>query len=462
MSRISYRSFSIPDDDGRILDRLRGLEQIISAELIRQVLFATGRTNPRACALTHEITFWVILAMGILTDLPIRQVFKHARRLRHGEPTPARSSLCEARQRLGVEPLRELFDRLVRPLATPETPGAFFRGRRLMAFDGTILDAPDSDANAAAFDRANGGRGEGAFPQVRKVSLVELGTHCEVALAVGGWQDGERELALTLAKRIPDDALLLVDRGFYSYDFWKTLDSQGVALIARVKSPLVLKPVQELADGSFLAWIYPDSHARQQQRDGILVRVIEYTLDDPQRVGHGEMHRQITNVLDPDELPALEWVILYHERWEIELVYDEQKTHQDPIRAEKPAHLRSQTPEGVHQEVLALSLGHYVTRALMVQAAQERKIDPDRLSFKGCLQILRCRLPEGTGQTEVSWQQWLRGLVWEMSQEIIEPRRNRVNPRVVKRKMSKYARKRPHHRHLPPLRKTFAETVVIP
>ena len=106
------------------LDRLAGLEQIISAEAVRQALAATGRTNPRRCKLTHEIVCWVVLAMGLSTDLPIRQVFKHARRLRVGEKTPHRSSLCVARQRLGVAPVRHLFQQVVRPLARPEHPGA--------------------------------------------------------------------------------------------------------------------------------------------------------------------------------------------------------------------------------------------------------------------------------------------------------------------------------------------------
>src|SRR4051812_22758433 len=128
---------------------------------------------------------WVVLAMGLFTDLPIRQVFKHARRLRRGEASPHRSSLCVARQRLGVEPVKHLFGRIVRPLARPETPGAFYRDMRLMGIDGTVLDVPDSEANAAAFARPSAGdRGPGAFPQVRKLSLVELGTHVEVALAV--------------------------------------------------------------------------------------------------------------------------------------------------------------------------------------------------------------------------------------------------------------------------------------
>jgi hypothetical protein len=156
------------DDTGRVLDRLAGLEQIIRPADIQQALKATNRVNTRRCRLTHEIVLWVVLAMGLFTELPIRQVFKHARRLRHGEPSPHRSSLCVARQRLGVAPVRFLFTQIVRPLATPETPGAFYRGMRLMGIDGTVEDVPDSPANAAAFARPSAGpRGEGAFPQRR-------------------------------------------------------------------------------------------------------------------------------------------------------------------------------------------------------------------------------------------------------------------------------------------------------
>ena len=285
------------DDAGRVLDRLAGLEHIISSETVRQALLNCGRVNGRACTLTHEVMLWVVLAMGVLTDLPIRQVFKHARRLRVGEDTPARSSLCEARHRLGVEPVRQVFRRVVRPLATPETPGAFYRGFRLVGCDGTVMDAPDSEANAAAFHRATGSRGEGAFPQVRKVSLVEIGTHVEFAFAAGGWQDSENALAELLFDQVPADALLLEDRGFFSYSAWKKLLARKLQLLVRVK--------QETFD------------------------------------------------------------------------------------------------------------------------------------------------------------QWYAGLLWEMQKEIIEPRRNRINPRVIKRKMSKWMKKRPEHRHIPPLKKRFAETVVM-
>ena len=453
-----------PDESGRILDRLTGLEQIIPPEAVRQALEDSDLRPQRSCKLTHEVICWVVLAMGILTDLPISQVFKFARRLRAGEPTPHRSSLCVARRRLGIAPLRHLFERVVHPLARPETPGAFYRGHRLVGLDATVLDVPDSQANAAAFARPSGGaRGPGAFPQVRKVSLVELGTHVEFAFAVRSIAHGEQSMVGELLGHLTAEMLLLWDRNFFSYSLWKEVTSRGVMILARVKGNLTLKPIRELADGSYLAKVYPSPCDRQADRDGIVVRVIRYTLDDPQRVGHGEVHVLITSLLDADTYPATELIMLYHERWEQELVYDEQKAHQDPPRVTKPAHLRSETPAGVIQEIYALSLGHFVTRALMFEAAAEVGLDPDRLSFTGCLQILRCRLPECDSSTRGRLAEWYRGLLWEMQQERTddEVRRNRINPRVVKQKMKRFKKKRPEHRRVPPLKKTFAEAVVM-
>jgi hypothetical protein len=446
-------------EDGRVLDRLAGLEKVISPELVRQVLSATGRVNGRACELTHEVMLWVVLAMGLLTNMSIRQVFRHSRRLRPEEQSPARSSLCMGRQRLGLEPVRALHAAVVRPLATPDTPGAFYRQWRLMAFDGTVLDVPDSPANAC-WGRASGGRGEGAFPQVRKVSLVELGTHVEVALAIGGWHDDERTLARTLWDRLPPAALLLEDRGFFSYDDWKALHLR-VKLLVRLKSDLVLRPLRRLSDGSYLAKIYRASYYRQRDLDGIVVRVIEYTLDDPQRTGHGETHRLMTNLLDETEAPARELIGLYHQRWEEELVFDEQKTHQDPRRAEKPANLRSETPEGVQQELYALSLAHFVIRSLMFEAARPAQLDVDRLSFLGCFRILQCRLPECDSRTHDLLEAWYQALLAEIRAEQIPPRRNRINPRVIKRKMSKWAKKTSAHKRHPPLSKRFEQCIVM-
>src|SRR6266567_3544982 len=467
MSGKTPRVFEV-DQSGEVLDRLVGLHQFISPELIRQAVDETGRRNRCDCRLTHEIMLWIVLAMGILTDLPLRQVFKHARRLRKGEESPPRNTLCVARRRLGVAPLRFLFENLVRPLAAPETPGAFYKGRRLVGLDGTVLDLPDSPANAKAFGRPKGSRADGAFPQVHKLSLVELGTHAELAFVVKPCWRGEVNLVAGLQRHLQPDMLLLWDRGFLSYRLWKSVSATGTHILARVGCRLVLEPIKELADGSYLAKIYPRSYEREKDREGIVVRVIKYTLDDPQRVGHGQEHTLITTLLDAEQYPAVELILLYHERWEEELTFDEQKTHQDPPRPGKATQLRSETPAGVMQEIYALSLGHYLTRALMAQAAGREKLDPDRLSFIGCLRILRCRLPECDSRAPQTWQEWYEALLWEMSCERVDvkqtaagPQRpNRINPRVIKRKMSKWKKTRPQHRHLPPLQKSFAETIV--
>src|SRR4051812_28868533 len=242
------------DPSGRVLDRLAGLDQVIPPDAVRQALQDTGRVNPRRCTLTHEVVLRVVLAMGLLTDLPIRQVFKQARRLRVGEPSPHRSSLCVARQRLGVAPVRQLFSQVARPLGRPDTPGAFYRGFRLMGLDGTVYDVPDSPANAAAFSRPSAGpRGAGAFPQVKKLSLVELGTHAEVALVVKHGHCGERAMAEALLRHLRPEMLLLLDQGFYSYELWRKLTATGVKLLARVVKSMVLRPIRTLSDGSYLA-----------------------------------------------------------------------------------------------------------------------------------------------------------------------------------------------------------------
>lgn len=458
------RSTLAKDEAGRVLDKILLLEQVIGPGMVEQALQETACFDSRDCKLTREVTFWVILAAGILTNLPIRQVFKFARTLRFGETTPHRSSLCIARQRLGLAPVRRLFELLVRPLATLATRGAFHRHLRLVAIDGTVMNVPDSHANARAFGRCGGARGESAFPQVRKLSLVETGTHAELAFVVRGVKgvgNGETSLAPALFKHLHAGMLLLWDRGFFSFSLWKQALNRGVEILGRVPKNAVLKAIADLSDGSFLAKIYACSSLRNRDEGGIVVRVIRYKIDDPQRVGHQQVHVLITTLLDEKLDPARDVVMLYHERWEIELVYDEQKTHHDPRRAEKPANLRSETPLGVLQEIYALSLAHYAMRKVMHEAAVQADLDPDRLSFLGCLHILRTRMPECHAKTPAEMAEWYKSVLWEMSEERTDARRNRINPRVVKQKMSKFEKKKPEHRPIPPLQKTFEESVVV-
>lgn len=442
------------------LDRIAGLEKVISKEQIAAALKASSKMDSRSCVLTHEVMLWVVLAMGLFTDKPIRQVYRACRRLREGEKLPCRSALCTARQRLGSQPVVDLHRMVVRPLASQATPGAFYKGMLRVGIDGSVFDVPDCSAHQH-LGRSSGSRGEGAFPQVRKLSLVELGTHIEFALTYGGWHDSERTLFMNLVDSIPDGALLFLDAGFYSFELWKSLCFKH-NLLVRVQKSMVFQPLQELSDGSYLAKVYRSNWYRINDSGGILVRVIEYTLDDPQRTGHQEKHVLLTNLLESELFPAEELICEYHERWESELVFDEQKTHQDPVRAEKATNFRSETRDGLRQEIYALSLAHFVIRALMLNAAQRRGIDPDRLSFKACYQIIKTRLPEYHPEIRnVNLTDWANALIWELSQETNPPRRNRINPRVIKKKMSRWNKCRPEHRHQPPLKKQFHETVIM-
>ena len=442
------------------LDRITGLEKVISNSDITAALKTSAKADSRECTLSHRAMMWIVLAMGLFTDLPIRQVYKACRRIRAGEPLPSRSALCMARQRLGSEPLVNLHRRVVRPLATEETPGAFYNGMRKVSIDGSVFDVPDCNAHQH-LGRSSGSRGEGPFPQLRKLSLVELGTHVELGFTYGGWSSSERALFPQLVNSIPDDALLFLDAGFYSFELWNSLHSKHQLLVRGQKS-MAFNPLQVFQDGSYLANVYRSNWYRENDSDGILVRVIEYTIDDPQRTGHQEKHVLLTNLLDAELFPADELICEYHERWEAEIVFDEQKTHQDPTRAEKTTNFRSETSDGLKQEVYALSLAHYVIRALMFEAAQSQGIDVDRLSFKGCFQIIKTRLPEYNPELgKVHFDNWATTLLWEMGQETVPLQRNRINPRVIKRKMSRWKKCRPKHRRLPPLEKQFPDTIVM-
>ena len=249
--------------------------------------------------------------------------------------------------------------------------------------------------------------------------------------------------------------LLLWDRNFLNYASVSAVLARRAQRLARLTSHRVFAPIEGLADAPYLAKRYRNATDRRRDRNGIVVRIIAYTLDDPARSGAGERHRLLTTRLDAALDPATTLVCLYHERWEEELPIDELNTHQ----RERPV-LRSQPPAGVVQEVYGLLLAHFLVRVLMHDAATTQHLDPRRVSFTATLKILRCRLPE-CPPSPCGCQRWYRRLVQEVAEEVIAPRRNRVNPRVIKRKMSKWPKKRPAHHAFPQPTKPFAQAIVM-
>ena len=435
-------------------DRLRALQRIIPQAKVEEALAQCGQDRVKCRRLPGRFMVWFVIALGLCSGHSYRQIFRWLQPFQPGRMM-GRSTLCEARQRLGAGPLRRLALQVIQLLGTPQTPGAFYRGMRLMGVDGVVLDVADSPANERAFGRPGGGRAPGAWPQVRLLALCELGSHVLWRWLLKPVRRSELSMAPALLRLLQPDMLLLWDRNFLTHACVTGVYAQGAQLLARVSSGRVFEPLQRLSDGSYLAKLYPCYADRRRDRNGRVVRIIDYTLNDPQRPGAGQPHRLLTTLLDPELDPATTLICLYHERWEEELAFDEIKVH---LRTQPV--LRSQIPAGVVQEVYALLLAHYLLRVLMQEAAALRGLDPRRLSFTATVQILRTRLPECPACPPAT-EHWYQLRVQEVAEEVLPPRRNRSNPRVIKRKMSKWPKKRPRHRHWPQPTMTFQQAVVV-
>ena len=376
---------------------LEALETAIPDEAVEAAIERTGTRERRRRRLPTQVVVTLVVAMGLWASESMRHVLAEVvSGWREGTASdqttwqvPSTPAIVQARQRAGARLFRELFGAVARPIATPQTPGAFLGGLRLMAIDGTTIDVADTPENDRAFGRPTTKRGEGAFPQIRVLALIETGTHVICDAIIRPFATGEIPTALRLLRAVGPGMLLLWDRGFHSYEMVQTTLTQQAQFLGRTKKNIVLRPTEILADGSFLARIYPSPDARRRDEDGITLRVIEYALDTPDGPGQ-EKYRLITSLLDERAFPAEQLAATYHERWEIETTLDEVKVHQWA----HPRPLRSKHPREVVQEVYGLLLAHLAIRTVMYHAAGRDGVDPDRLSFTGALRVLRRAIPQ--------------------------------------------------------------------
>src|SRR3954468_6853345 len=303
-----------------------------------------------------------------------------------GESTAlaGKSAITKARIRLGIAPLRELFERVARPLAEPGLPGAWYRGRRLVS--GTTILVPDEPELEQRFGRPSSSRGPGAFPQARLLALIESGTHAIFAAAIGRYDTSEVALAPPLLERLRPGMLCLADRGFVGFELWQAARAPGADLLWRVRSNQKFPCHRRLPDGSSLSRLRPSFGPHRRQR-AVVVRVIEYRLDG---VPDAEpLYRLITSRLDPESAPAAELAALYHERWEEEGAFAELKV----TLPGRQLMLRSRRADLAEQELYALLLVHLALRGLMVQASRQGGCDPDTLSFIHTVRVVRRHLP---------------------------------------------------------------------
>jgi Insertion element 4 transposase N-terminal/Transposase DDE domain len=388
---------------GRLTDYLSigVLTATVPRFVVDEVIAATGRREKRSRLLPAHVVVYFVMALALFRDgydEVIRSLvhgLQFARTWSKAWQVPTTGALSQARVRLGEQVMRDLFTRVARPLATPSTPGGWLGPWRLVAIDGVMLDIPDTAANLDVYQKAVGGTRR-PYPQVKVVGLGECGTHAVLDAALGSIRHGERELASPLARSLEPNMLVMADRGFFSYELWRTYLLTGAQLLWRLTKTTYLPVLQVLPDGSYLSEIKSfrgpgrtripwDKVDDPMLATHIPVRVIEYQIDAGDGLTHLEEFRLITTILDPAEADAHELAACYTQRWEFESSLREIECQ----LLEPGATLRSKTPEMIRQEIWGLLLTHYAVRAFMTGAADTIEIDPDRLSTIRAINIVR-------------------------------------------------------------------------
>src|SRR6266516_182073 len=413
-------------------------------------------TKVRRVRLSTALTLVMfVIAMALWSRRNQYQVWQSlVGKLSDLHPAEPKSTMSDAglsgrRKALGSHCLQAIMRERCEVMAQPSSmPGAFFGRYRLMAIDGTVFNTPDTKANALAFGRSSNQYGPGAYPQVRCVLLAECGSHAVVGLSIDRYDVSEVHGAHRLLAQIGPEMLVLMDAGITSGGFLEHVRARRAHALGALESGAweQLAHQRRLADGSVLAWVGPTrpSQAHYPLHRGMWVRIISSRVTDERLGESGKVYRLVTTLLNPRVAPALELIALYHQRWEIELVIDEIKTHE---RAGRKV-LRSKTPEGVRQELYGIYLAHYAVRVLLSEAAVQAELDPDRLSFtEGLFELTEMISLTLTLEPEEATEPLLARLQHKMAQHVLPARRLRITRREVKQIYNKY---KPKKRQLPP------------
>lgn len=383
---------------------------------------------------------WLTIGMGLFRDRSIHEVVEHLELAIPKGPRGgvAPSAVPEARRRLGVEPVRHLFDLTAERWGLQAASSARWKGLSVFGLDGSCLRVADTPENDAEFGRPGSGRGGSGYPQIRFVGLMALRSHALAGMSVGGFKTGEMTLVEPLWEKLPDQSLTVMDRGFLSWWPLHRLHTTGTGrhFLIRAKSNLKWNEVKQLGRGDCLVDVVVHRKLRQEHPEmpeTFRARVISYQVKGyrPQKL--------LTSMLDAEKFPAKEVAALYHERWEIELGYDELKTHM----LEREESLRSRTPEGVLQELAGIGIAYNLVRVEMARLAEELDIPPTSISFRHALVLIRNFCLAAWATSPGAMPRRLGSLDKDLRLLLLPPRRpERSYPRHVKIKMSNYARNR--------------------
>lgn len=423
----------------------------LDPEWIERALRATGKASVRRRKLPAEYVVWLVIGMGLFRDRSIQEVVRHLDLVLpgadHDHHTVSGGALVQARDRLGPQPLAWLFEQTAAVWATASADEQRWRGLAVYGVDGTTLRVPDSAENDAEFGRPGTSRGGAAagYPQLRLVALMVLRSHLLAALAVGPYRASELTLAEELWTKLPDRSLAIVDREFATYAIFQRLAEPGrdrhwLTRAKRGKTAAKLRTVQRLGPTDAIVELRPSPQTRRVNPalpETLRVRAIRY---------HKRGFRPqilLTSLLDPQTYPAAEIIALYHERWELELGFDEVKTH---TLEREEALLRCKAPERIRQELWGLALAYNLVRLAMARVARRADVSPTRISYRHALNFIRAFWLTAHFASPGVLPRRLEALHQELALLILPPRRPRRFPRAVKIKMSKFPRKRPRPR----------------
>ena len=419
------------------LDRLR---EHIPAGWIEAALEWTGTKTIRRRRLPAEQVVWLVIGMALFRNEPLEHIVDALELALpdRDDTLVAKSAISQARQRLGEEPLACLFSMTAKTWAHRSADANRWRGLALYGWDGSTMRVPDSADNRKEFggQKAGAGRGESGYPQVRVVAMMALRSHILSAFRFAPYSTGETTLARDLWREMPEDSLAIVDRNFLVKKDLIALERSGNRhWLTRTKSNTRWAIVQRLGKDDYLVEL--EVHETGLPKTWP-IRAIHY-----KRRGYPSS-TLLTSLVDAERYPAKEIVALYHERWELELAYDEVKTH----LLDRQEAIRSRSPEGVRQELWGIALAYNLVRVEMERVADEADVPPTRISFTASLLLIRDELSRMGGRAFApgTIPSRLRDLRRNLKRLLLPERRPRVYPRAVKVKMSNYPRKRPAKR----------------
>lgn len=427
----------MPSADEGAFDRLVAS---IDPTWVEEALEATGTATLRTRKLPAEQVIWLVLGMALYRHRPVDELVHRLDLVLPGagRPTVARSAVAQARARLGDEPLRWLFEKCSSRWAMESARRHAWRGLAVFGVDGTTIRLPDSVDNRSHFGAPDGPRGAAGYPQARVVTLMALRSHLLLAARFGPY-GAEARYAKELWPLLPDESLAIVDRAFLDAKALVPLarDGRRRHWLTRAKITSSYRMLRRLGRGDDLVEFKVSHFARKEDPSlpaTWTVRAIRY-----QRPGFTPQVL-LCSMLDPKEFPAREIISLYHERWEIELGYDEVKTD----LLERQEAIRSKTPVGVAQELWAIGLSYNLVRLEMERVAAEANVPPTRISFVMALRLIRDEwMWTSATNSPGAVPGHLRRLRQDIARFVLPERRTRSYPRAVKIKMSGYPRKRP-------------------